>query len=594
MAGRPPSGFRLGTGAAGGRAPLGTAMGRPPGTGMNLPTTARPGTRGGMGAGGALNSMVQISDRPVTRQGLGGIKTQGQGPQRQVMDKSYFLGVMRQKMNELNAEIGKLTKEINQFNQENASFISYEKRAESLASEIKSHQGELADYNAIVDKLNTNAGFEDLKEDYEWLKSQNDKEAKTIDKLFAQKQDKENILKQLEIELDQERSKTQSVVADMSAAEKQKYSQLMKESLQLQQELETRQQKLDSFNQKVDILEEEVSQSHIKQEAVSLYEKINELEEKRSSLIDEMKKKESPTEERERLLRQVKEDNQEIARMEKRSNEIREKTEKLQDEIGNLDMDIEEHHGERTAKYKELKKREVDMQEFLDTFETTLASSEEKKSDMETNIVSLLEKISRATVQTKHMPSSKDFKQMQADLNFKENEMNKSKETSSGLDGEHGRLQNDLEKVEQLETKITEELNSLKDKISKMTEELEKYSDLNTLKRNAEEKKSYLLDEKQQLQDAKVRLKGDVQKKSNDYSTTKKKLEENETYSQLGNLERKWQHIEQNNFAMKEFIAQKSAETNYSVHKETVGAWVVQINQKIIEALNQGGNVGKY
>ena len=28
-----------------------------------------------------------------------------------------------------------------------------------------------------------------------------------------------------------------------------------------------------------------------------------------------------------------------------RSNEIREKTEKLQDEIGNLDMDIEEHHG---------------------------------------------------------------------------------------------------------------------------------------------------------------------------------------------------------------------------------------------------------
>ena len=36
--------------------------------------------------------------------------------------------ISRQKMNELNAEIGKLTKEINQFNQENASFISYEKR----------------------------------------------------------------------------------------------------------------------------------------------------------------------------------------------------------------------------------------------------------------------------------------------------------------------------------------------------------------------------------------------------------------------------------------------------------------------------------
>ena len=32
-----------------------------------------------------------------------------------------------------------------------------------------------------------------------------------------------------------------------------------------------------------------------------------------------------------------------------RANEIREKTEKLQDEVGNLDMDLEEHHG--TPKY---------------------------------------------------------------------------------------------------------------------------------------------------------------------------------------------------------------------------------------------------
>ena len=39
-------------------------------------------------------------------------------------------------------------------------------------------------------------------------------------------------------------------------------------------------------------------------------------------------------------------------------------------------------------------------------------------------------------------------------------------------------------------------------------------------------------------------------------------------------------------------IAQKSAETNYSVHKEHVALWVTQINHKIIEALNQGGGAG--
>lgn len=38
---------------------------------------------------------------------------------------------------------------------------------------------------------------------------------------------------------------------------------------------------------------------------VTLHEKIHELEEKRISLVDEMKKKETPAEERERLLKQV-------------------------------------------------------------------------------------------------------------------------------------------------------------------------------------------------------------------------------------------------------------------------------------------------
>ena len=35
-----------------------------------------------------------------------------------------------------------------------------------------------------------------------------------------------------------------------------------------------------------------------------------------------------------------------------RAKEISERTEKLQDEISQLDLDLEEHHGERTAKYK--------------------------------------------------------------------------------------------------------------------------------------------------------------------------------------------------------------------------------------------------
>ena len=42
-----------------------------------------------------------------------------------------------------------------------------------------------------------------------------------------------------------------------------------------------------------------------------------------------------------------------------------------------------------------------------------------------------------------------------------------------------------------------------------------------------------------------------------------KTLNDNETYVQLTNLERKWQVMEQNNFAISEFINNKKAESNY-------------------------------
>eukprot|EP00795_Rhopilema_esculentum_P004799 gene4799-21108_t len=565
-------------------------MGRPPpGTGKN-PTTARPGSRAGVGGQGALSSMVQVADRPVTRQGLAGIKTQSQGPQRQVQDKSYWLGLLRAKINDLNSEVNKLSKDITNFNQENASYLTYEKRAENLATEIKELQGQLTDYNTLVDKLNTSSSFDDLKEDYELLKLQNEKETKAIDDLFSQRQSKEQNVKSLEVEIDQQRRMTESMVADMLSLIfstfilqhpklREKYAQLKKINLSLQGDLESKQQLLDSLNDKTERLEDEVAQSPIKQEAVTLYEKAAELEEKKASLLEEMErnKKSSPAEERERLLKQVKEDNQEVARIENRISEIKEKIDNVQEEIRNLDMDLEEHQGlvtvpvsycqnqyglhpfggiarvfvlrlvwwlgffpsghligrgERTAKYKELKKREETMQEFLDTFEENKSGELGQCKQIQSNIVTLLERVSRALVQTKHMPNFEDFRQMKDDLNFKETEMIKSSETNKGLDSEQRRLQMDLEKVNQLESKITTELDSLKKRIDKMTEEIALYSDIDGVKKQAEEKRKLLMSEKEELLSQRETLKQDVKNLSSQYDAMKAQLQENETFIQ--------------------------------------------------------------
>ena len=57
------------------------------------------------------------------------------------------------------------------------------------------------------------------------------------------------------------------------------------------------------------------------------------------------------------------------------------------------------------------------------------------------------------------------------------------------LNADSQKLHDDLLKVEQLETKITGELQSLKDNISRMEDELVVYNDLDQLKMDADEKK---------------------------------------------------------------------------------------------------------
>ncbi|KAL3869372.1 hypothetical protein ACJMK2_042060 [Sinanodonta woodiana] len=572
--GRPKTGAR----------PLGTAAGRQPGTATRLttamnPGTARPGTRGGQAAGGmALNAQVTVVDRPMTQQGLGGMKTGVKGPQRQVQDRTYYLGLVRGKINDLNAEITRLNKDIENTTDENSSFLTYEKRAESLASEIKDLQGELGDYNTLVDKLTTDEDIQDVEFDLKDLKSQNEREAKKIEELFEVKKQREDTIKQHERELDQEKRMADNLVNDMNPEMRQRYFQLKDMNEHMLKQLESGQQELDVLNSKIENLQDELSVSQVKQEAVRLYEQLHELEMKRDSLLEETKSTVSPAEEREKLLKQVKEDNQEIASMERQTNEFKEKIEQIQEEVRQLDMDIEENQGEKNQKYKELKKREETMEEFLNTFEETKAQEFQRIGELEQTVVSILEHISRNMGRFQNLPTPQELASMKEDLAFKEVEMKKSEYTTFGLASEHEKLTQDLQKVETLEEKIKTELSVLKEKIRTMQEELVTYSDLDTLKRQSEEKRKKLQEDRITLQKRRDTFKKIMQQLSAKYEGLKTQLNEHETFMQLGNLERKWQHHEQNNFVMKDFISAKTAECDYRPITKKVYSSIDQYN----------------
>ncbi|XP_061487261.1 intraflagellar transport protein 74 homolog [Rhineura floridana] len=557
------------------------------------PGTSRPGTRGGLiGTGVVLSSQIKVADRPVTQQGLSGMKTGMKGPQRQIMDKSYYLGVLRSKINELTTEINKLQKEIDMHNQENSVYLSYEKRAESLAGEIKEFQGQLADYNMLVDKLNTNTDMEEVMNDYNLLKAQNDREAQGIDIIFTERQAKEKHIQAVEDDIQQEKEAAENIIKNMSEEDQTKYMETKVSNDKLLQELCTLQQELDAVNMKEQALETEIVHSQIKQEALQLYEKLHGLEEHRNQMIAEDKSMGSPQEERERLLKQVKEDNQEIASMERQLTDIKEKINQLNEGIRQLDMDLEEQQGEKNLKYKELKKREESMDNFLESFEETKNQELERKVQIEANIVTILEHSSRNVNRMKQISSvtNQELKIMQEDLTFKSSEMQKSQSTAKNLGTDSQRLRMDLQKMGLLEGKMMDELTSLKEKIEQMTEDLELYNNVPALKAAGEEKKKKLQEEKETLTKCRNAFKKNMEHLNREYEGLKLQLQENETHAQLTNLERKWQHHEQNNFVMKEFIATKSQESDYRPIMKNVTKQIADYNKTLIEALQGSRN----
>uniref|UniRef100_A0A8K9V7T3 Intraflagellar transport 74 n=1 Tax=Oncorhynchus mykiss TaxID=8022 RepID=A0A8K9V7T3_ONCMY len=464
---------------------------------------------------------------------------------------------------------GLLCKEIDTFNQENSVYLSYEKRAEGLAGELKDLQGQLADYNMLVDKLNTNTEMEEVINDFNMLKAQNDREAQSMDVIFTERREKEEMIRAVEEEMEREKQAADDIIKKMSPEKQDQYAAMKANNDELLQELDGRQEELDTLITRKETFEAELYHSQVKREAVLLHEKLQELELKRDAMVAEDKSMGSPQEERDRLFKQVKEDNQETASMERQLTEMREKMSLINEEIRQLDNNMEEHQG------------------FLDSFDETKATEVEKNRQTQAIIVALLEHSSRNMNRMRQISSvtASELKSMQEDLSFKETEMHKSQNTAKGLSSENHRLTLDLQKVEQLESKINTELTSLKDRIETMTQELETYSNLDNLKAAGEDKKKRLQEDRVSLAQRRDGFHKVMQKMNEVYEALKTQLQDNETHAQLTNLERKWQHHEQNNFVMKEFIASKGMESDYRPVVKTVSRQLAEYNKILIDTL---------
>ena len=172
---------------------------------------------------------------------------------------------------------------------------------------------------------------------------------------------------------------------------------------------------------------------------------------------------------------------------------------------------------EIAQKYKELRKREIQMDEFLSGFEENKRNELDQLYNTRRAIVNYLESISKVMVRLKKEGGGKSLK---------------------GSSKEADVSPADLRKLEELETKVTNELEKLREKKQKMDEELKLFADLEGLKRRSEARKQQLVVEKQNLSRYKENIRYELQALQSQFEAIQAQLFDNETHNQVSSFPR--------------------------------------------------------
>ena len=100
----------------------------------------------------ALAASINVADRPMTGQGVMGMRAQGVSG-RLVEDTSYYVGLVRKKINDVSHETNRLRQEIDQQTKDSSQIAQLEKKYETLLKNKEALEGQLADYNLALDKV---------------------------------------------------------------------------------------------------------------------------------------------------------------------------------------------------------------------------------------------------------------------------------------------------------------------------------------------------------------------------------------------------------------------------------------------------------
>lgn len=222
--------------------------------------------------------------------------------------------------------------------------------------------------NIVLDSVNTGLTRQQVQQEATVLRERNEHMQNQLEAMFGERQQKTDINKDLEQQIQSERAKIDEMIFALSEEDQKKYRQLQALSESLRDQNIAMHEQIESLAKQKERLEANVVSSQSRMEAVRLLSKLNELVIKRNTLREEEANRLSPAQEREKLIGEVRANNQALTSMNRQLKIVEDQLNDKREILQQIDQDLEEGNSDRHAKYKELKRRDDTMTEFMESF----------------------------------------------------------------------------------------------------------------------------------------------------------------------------------------------------------------------------------
>uniref|UniRef100_A0A1I7XPA0 Intraflagellar transport protein 74 homolog n=1 Tax=Heterorhabditis bacteriophora TaxID=37862 RepID=A0A1I7XPA0_HETBA len=498
-------------------------------------------------------SALKSSIRPVTQQGLSGgraVSRLGTASTRQVLDKSYYIGILRAKMIQINAEISRLQEVYQKGETARMEMGAYEKRAQEGALELKEQQGRLIDYNVIIGRMHMNSDMTDIEVEAKRIKENADEVEASVQELFAERK-----------ELEMENEQTMAEVEEQKKLNhdpgiREKYEECKTECDSLKEEVEQMQNEILSLDDTRHQLEIELENSPLKKQAIQMRESIVELEAKEATLLKENGSKETPEQKKQKLINNIKSNNEDIVTMEKQIEKITEQINLCYEEIREFDTDADQRHARNNEKHRDLLAKENEYDEFLAGYEQQKQLLSMEMEEYSQGVVRILQKISANLGKVSIEGNVTD---MDPDGLLILQERANPKD----LQDLHVRLQEEIISLDEMETRLQSEEETLNKRLTELREQLEQYSNVHQLSVDVEKDMKDLETRRDQLEQELPEREQNHEQLTQRLNLLQEQLDSNPNYATQKNLIKKLEMLNENNTNMKITAEAKESETKY-------------------------------